>query len=447
MLSIQEHISPFRLADRLAFHILWLYCLLWPVWAASEAHDSIRFYGFRLAHLVLAGIFFLAFVSVPIKKSMILSLRPLYLLIFYAVLTLIWTSNLRYGTWIIINLFSVIVFAQILSEEPKRQRRVQLAFLVGVTILVVLALLSSGFNIFGQFRFYMNRIQFAIICAIALVFVTARFFHKWQTREVLSAGVTINAILMLLFGAVLFLSGSRTALVAGLFGIAAVALFQISSMGKLKVLPLRFFLVGATVSIALVFMQSFVDRRDYILIDRYARPILERDFSARNLLVIASARYIVSSPQIALIGGGSGSFDQGIVEYLDRPLFLHAIEQGRRNRRRPYPHFAAHNDFLRVFCEEGLIGLLLFTIFYLRIWKSCLANDLHSRIPVRLGIFVALFVSSLGIDVLNFELYPIVMAMVIAPLCLTAHPTRAGEGVPQRSACPASPRKYNNNKR
>ncbi len=425
MHELQRQLSPFRLADRLAFVVLCSYWFSWPLWYTSVANEFVRLAGFRASDLLLAVVFGLSGGTLLLRRTRSPALRPLLILICYGAVSLTWTPEFKIGLWILINFASVIVFTKILSNDPRRQRYAQLSFLAGVTVTVASVVLRPRLDVLQEYPLSMNRNDFAALCAVATVMIAASLFSELRLKRVLSMRFAANLTLCLLFGNAVFFSGSRTGLAAALLGTAVILFFRICSKGTLRMSHGRFLAVTLLVSAGVVFVQPFVTTESSLLIERYKSPFTEGDFSVRELIVRASFRYLVASPQTALVGGGIGSFDQRIVRFLDGRLFLHAIRHGRTNPIRPFPHLAAHNDFLRILCELGVIGGLLFFLFYKRAWRACLVNVAPDGSLLRIGLLATLVIASMGSDVINFPLYSVTMAMILAPIGLyrTGHRT------------------------
>ncbi len=62
------------------------------------------------------------------------------------------------------------------------------------------------------------------------------------------------------------------------------------------------------------------------LLERYEEGFLRGDLSGRDMVWRAGVKYFASSARIVFVGGGLGSFDESVVEYLDRPLYQVALQ-------------------------------------------------------------------------------------------------------------------------
>jgi O-antigen ligase len=215
---------------------------------------------------------------------------------------------------------------------------------------------------------------------------------------------------------VIVLTGSRTGIVAVIAGASIVLFVRRDSSRRLRIWHSRLALIPVVAILGTLVVVPLMQSRSASLLERYEEGFFKGDLAGRDTVWKAGARYFASSPRLMLLGGGLGSFDESVVDYLSKPFRDVALEMSALDPSRPYPNFAAHNDFVRLGCDLGIVGLVFFLAFYVEVGRAChrAAVDVHGTV-LQLALFVTLIVSSMALDLVTFPVYAIVLALVIAP--------------------------------
>lgn len=413
--------SPFVLADRTAFVFLTLYFLFWPIWYASEDKLSVRAGSLRIEHLIVIAILILSVGTLGRRWSRMSGSWALFLLVSYGSSTLLWSVDVKEGLLVILNLTSVLIFAQILARNALRQRIARLSFLAGLVLMTAIGVSRAEVPSVSDFRLLfpvgIDSNQFAVQIAMGVVILAAvavsgsrgdgmRFLRFWGS-------LTLG---LLLVGAVV-ISGSRTGILAVVAGSSLVLLVRKDSSGRLQLWHRRLAWAPAVAVVAILGVGPLMASKSASLLERYEEGFFKGDLAGRDMVWRAGAKYFASSAKVVLVGGGLGSFDESVVDYLGRPLYQVAVEMAAENPSRIDPAFAPHDDLLRIACDLGLIGLVLFVTFYVQVGLACVwtpAADHEAILP--LALLATVIVGGMGIDLVSFPVYPIALALVIAPL-------------------------------
>jgi O-antigen ligase len=421
--------SPFVLADRAAFIVLVLYFVFWPIWYVSEDKLSARAGDFRIEHLIVAVIFALSLGTLSRRWWRTPGSWALFLLVSYGAFTLIWSVNVKEGLLVILNLTSVFVFAQILARNPLRQGIARLCFLAGLVLMTAIGVSRAEAPTAHDFRLLfpvgIDPNQFAVQIAMGVVIVTAMIVSDSKDGRIRYIRFWSSLTLSLLLAGVVVLSGSRTGILAVIAGSSLLLLLRKDSSGKLRVWHRRLAWAPALALVGILGVQPLMASKSASLVERYEEGFFKGDLAGRDMVWRAGVRYFGSSRRNVLIGGGIGSFDESVVDYLDRPLYQVALQMAAANPSRLGPSFAPHDDLLRVACDLGLIGLVLFIAFYIQLGLACVstaASDHGATLP--LALLATVVVGGMAIDLISFPVYPIALALIIAP-CARTHTWRA----------------------
>jgi O-antigen ligase len=275
---------------------------------------------------------------------------------------------------------------------------------------------SSGEGLRLIFPAGIDANQLAVHGAIVIVILAAEVITSLEVDGASSLQFWGALGLMLSLAVVTVLSGSRTGNLAALAGMSLVLFVRRRASGKLSISHGSLIVIPALALVGIMVAYPLMASKSGSLLERYREGFFKGDLSGRDMVWRAGVSYFSSSPKIMVLGGGLGGFDESVVDYLDKPLFEVAVRMGIANPYRPYPYFAAHNDFLRLACDLGIVGLSLFIAFYVQITRACLripAVRHESILP--LALICTLFLGALGIDLVNFPLYPIVLALAVSP--------------------------------
>jgi O-antigen ligase len=421
-----EMFSPLVLADRAVFVLLCIYFFFWPVWYASEEKLSVRIGEFRIEHLAVVVLMLLGLASLMRRRSFIPGFWPLCGLLIYGASALAWSVNPKAGALVLLNFFSVFFFAEILARNRRRQWSAMVFFLAGLLLMLVVSVIRAEVPGASDFRLVfpegIDPNQLAVQGAMAVVILTYVAVAKSKAgggSAVWSWGAFLLGLPVV---GVIVLTGSRTGIVAVIAGASIVLFLRNDSSRGLRIWHSRLTLIPLGAVLGTLLIVPLMQSRSAPLLERYEEGFFKGDLAGRDDVWKASATYFASSPRLMLLGGGLGSFDQSVVDYLSEPLREIAIAMGAINPSRPYPYFAAHNDFVRLGCDLGIIGLALFLAFYVELGRACFRAAVAVRGSVlQLALFVTLIVSSMALDLVTFPVYAIILALVIAP-CVKHRP-------------------------
>ncbi|HUJ32981.1 MAG TPA: O-antigen ligase family protein [Candidatus Acidoferrum sp.] len=384
-----------------------------------------------MEHLIVASVFLLTLGTIVRRRwSSTPGTTALLLLICDGALTLAWTINLKEGALVLLNLASVIVFVQVLASNPLRRTIARFSFLGGLVIMSAVGIARADSPTVDDFRFLfpagIDPNQFAVQAAIAVVILAsmAAADPKGRASHRIRSSLLL-AFIVALSGAVI-LSGSRTGVLAAAAGCSVVLLLARSDSGQLRLRRRRLAWLPALALLVVLVAPSLMNSNSATLLERYEAGFVRGDLDGRDMVWRAGARYFASSTRIIVIGGGLGSFDESAVSYLSAPLYKVALHMAAVNPSRVDPYFASHNDLLRIACDLGVVGLALFVTFYAQAALGCIgiaAKGDASTLP--LALLVTLLVGGMAIDLVSFPVYPIVLALVLAPSA------NVREGVPE----------------
>jgi O-Antigen ligase len=426
ILKYAEMFSPFILADRAAFVLLCVYFLFWPVWYASESKLLVRIGEFRVEHLAIVIVMFFAAGTLIRNRSSVPGLLPLSLLSIYGAFALTWSVNPKAGALILLNFLSAFVFAEVLARSRRRQWMAVFFFLIGLILMLALSVIRAEVPGASDFRLVfpegIDPNQLAIQAAMAVVILTYIAVADSEAAGRASLRIWGGILLGLPTLGIIVLTGSRTGIVATIAGASLVLFVRKDASKGLRIWHGRLALIPVTAVLAILVVVPLMQSKSAPLLERYEEGFFKGDLNGRAGVWKAGASYFASSPKLMLLGGGLGSFDESVVDYLNGPLREVAIAMGAINPSRPYPYFGAHNDFVRIGCDLGIVGLGLFLVFYVALGRACFRGAIAANGGVlQLALFITLIVSSMALDVVNFPVYAIVLALIIAP-CIEHQP-------------------------
>lgn len=421
--------SPFVLADRAAFILVALYFVFWPIWYVSEDKLSARIGNFRIEHFIVMAILLLSLGTFIRRWTRMPGTWALFLLVGYSAITLLWSIDAKEGALIILNLASVFVFAQVLAGHPQRLRIARLSFLVGLIFMAAFGVSRAEAPTASDFRLLfppgIDPNQLAVQIAFAVMILTSVTVSHSEGVKMRTVRFWGSLVLSVLLAGVVVLSGSRTGILAVIAGSSLLLLLRKDSSGRLRVWHRRLAWAPALALVGILGVQPLMASKSASLLERYQEGFFKGDLAGRDMVWRAGVNYFSSSTRNILAGGGVGSFDESVVDYLDRPLYQVAVQMAAVNPSRLNPYFAPHNDLLRIACDLGIIGLTLFVIFYVQLGMACMAKasaDRGATLP--LALLATVLVGGMAIDLVSFPVYPIVLALIIAP-CARTHAWRA----------------------
>lgn len=208
---------------------------------------------------------------------------------------------------------------------------------------------------------FANRNHFALFLAVGVVLALS-----WAFRGETSPWTAAAAFgLLMVFALMILATGSRSGVVLGLAGIALTLLFfRRRAVHQLKAIPRKIALsvagVGVAVLIGVVWLSIALDRA--VSIDRVAASENVADLRLQIWPIVLDM-----AQSYFPVGTGFGSFD---------PVFRITEPDALLN---PQYINMAHNDWLQIFLEGGLIGLIFFvaalTWFVLRSFRAWRSAD------------------------------------------------------------------------
>lgn len=331
-------------------------------------------------------------------------LYPLAAFVLLNFVQLLWSSDFEKGLFfaaISIYLATVMMVLAGYIRNPYTWNEVQRwylwsTYLTGtiVTILAVLQLVGASQNLADLFYagrprgFFKDPNVAGAFAVSGLMFVASQLLFRARS----SWGSLFIPGILLLGGVVL--SFSRGALLS-----ATVGLIFLIVIG-LIVRHIRFVFVV----IMIVFSAIMVPTTRLVLdlfhqTPRFLGPT-EYDVSGRFVAWAAGFRVFSQAPW----GIGPGQFEEGVAEYFD--------------------YYSAHNTFLRVLVENGLIGLaLLLTVILAVLWMGwkavLLSRDMEDRKLLAdsawlVSSLIAIIVESMVIDTLHWRHFWVLMGFTVA---------------------------------
>jgi len=227
--------------------------------------------------------------------------------------------------------------------------------------------------------------------------------------------LTLTAAALMLICTGIVLTRTRAAWIAGFFAYAMMSVFVAKGKRRalLAVIPLLL--------VAIILIPRFgLGERLWSLADTQSLPVRFRAEVWRATLEACRDRPIT--------GWGPGTYSKTLSRYRHfMPVLAVAPEKTS------FTHLAhAHNEFLQVFCELGIVGLLAFVILLWSCLKhsyACLKRD--SASPVDFGLWVgtgailidALFSSSLRMGIGYVYLW-VCLGVMAGTRVVTAEPPR-----------------------
>lgn len=303
-----------------------------------------------------------------------------------------------------------LLFAAALSRtEHWRTATILLALVVAASLLGLVQFSGGRFNhplvndVAGSVSAsFANRNHFALFAAIGCILAPAWAFHeegraKWKPLAALC--------LIVLFALIILATGSRTGMLVGVLGIVLGLLNvrrQIAS--RLRRLPRRWAvaLIGSAAGllIAAVILSVTLDRA--VSVDRAAVLELGEDLRLRALPVIVEMAKLYFP-----FGSGLGAFDPAY--RIHEPSALLGIAYLNH----------AHNDWLEVVLDAGLLGVLLLgSAVAWWLWRSAAVwtgrNTREGTLP-RTGSGILLLVMAASVTD-----YPARTPMIMAVVVLAA---------------------------
>jgi O-antigen ligase len=329
---------------RSAFLFLWLLVFSVP-W-----EDSILLPGFgtaaRLIGVVAFGFGVLGIVERGYMKWPSPGFVLLTVFVAWSAATYFWSINpeataVRIGTYCQLLGLAFLIF-QFCSDGQRLARLIQ-AYLLGTfvsslgTIVHFYLKREAGYQRYAATGFGAN--DLGVTLALSLPFsyqmsVASRGVRRWLYR--LHLVVTITAIL---------LTASRTALVASLLALGIVPVTALLRGSRAVAATL---VAGGIVFGAVCFI---VPVTSWQRLNTLTTDAIEGTMGDRRAIWEAGLHVFPSQP---LLGVGSGAYEDSVAPIIGRPNTV--LPNGM------VTHFVAHNTYLSILVECGLVGLSIMTV-------------------------------------------------------------------------------------
>ena len=255
-----------------------------------------------------------------------------------------------------LQLLAMIWLIWELCDSKEDFLRLMQAFVLGlfVSIYDMLSVYLSfdyGYDRITAGEFNAN--QIAIYLALGIPFA---WYMLLQNRRTIF--YWFNAVYLPLAAFCLILTGSRTGMIVGLVGLSIIpfTFFRLNVTGKKTILAL---FAGILIFMTFNYQQIMPNIEHNIerLIETQ-QQIEGGHISGRGSIWRAGVRVFTENP---IMGVGSGSFGISIIEYHGR-------------------HMSAHNTYLAVLVEGGMIGFIIFLFVLLVVFIPVLYIDPLDRI-------------------------------------------------------------------
>ena len=162
---------------------------------------------------------------------------------------------------------------------------------------------------------------------------------------------------------IIVLTGSRTGIVATIAGASLVLFVRKDASNGIRIWHGRLALIPVTAVLGILVVVPLMQSKSAPLLERYEEGFFKGDLNGRASVWKAGLMYFASSPKLMLLGGGLGASTNPWWTIWATTLREVAIAMGAINPSRPYPYFGAHNDFVRIGCDLGIVGLSYFLRF------------------------------------------------------------------------------------
>lgn len=317
-----------------------------------------------------------------------------------------WDSLVRAIPWVLAPL-SVVLLRR--EEDDLTVFYSKIASVISILILPFLLItlleisglyLSEEYNHLAtyQFRFtFGNRNQFCELLALIVPLLTVGVFYsnkKWQKR------FFYLVIFLIYLTATLLMNRAVILVLYGVYPISLVLLYLQKREGsKRKKAYAGLFLL---LMLGLTVVASPLRKKIPVL-----KNILETGYGSGNERIRIWSNSIDLWKEEPVFGQGSGDWK---IEILKTPLeFTKASESTVFYQR-------AHNDFIQVLVENGIFGLLLFTVFFILGLRSIFKSNLEkpAKILMAAGVVAYLLISNFSFPIEKVELL-LLLFLFLAP--------------------------------
>lgn len=327
--------------------------------------------------------------------------KPIFIYLLFGCLSLTWTINI-YQSILALPLFIVgpILFYVITNSVKKQQaidRLLLLIIAVGTCMGAygILQYLGIDFGfwggnigrnkvmgLFGNVNYFAEYLILPLSLTIGLILSKNKVFNQ-----------IFLLIALLVISTALFLTFTRGSYLAIAISIPVMLLFYYrgaisESHKKYYKKIILYFILFAIIALAIIYIPHPLNREDSTLGKLRSRVTIESLTSGSSILRrIATWKFTwMMIEDYTLLGSGLGTYDYHTLKY-------QAEFFNKNNNRDIYPHgFAAqaHNEYLQMWAELGIIGLLFFLgilFFYYRnvFYYIHKANDKQKALIISLA--------------------------------------------------------------
>ena len=148
-----------------------------------------------------------------------------------------------------------------------------------------------------------------------------------------------------------------------------------------------YFLFLMLVPVGFIIYSYVTEKTNGMIVQRYE----QNGSSGRNLLIMAGWTLFKSQP---LAGIGTGNFNSVVAE-----MGLYGVSSG------------AHNEFIRVAAEDGVLGFLTYGLFYIVLFYEILRRD---KIAREYAIYFLMFFCLICVhNALKISLQPLILLLAV----------------------------------
>lgn len=370
-----------------------VYCALIPlenVLAASLGGSVNKYIGIAI---IISILIWKSYSSSRLNFS-IRGLLPILSFAFFALLSVAWTTGETGNSYYNIML-NMTVFTIVFVQYPIREDELVYTYVLMVIVGIVLSLLlitgsqfASINNIsggrmtltFGGLQIDNNNLAVSlfipIVCSVNFIINSNRLIVK-----------LINSASLILMMYAVLVTGSRGGLLAGVVGLTVYAIKNSNTVRVRTII-----LWAALGGILLILIQYFLSEG---LSGRFSiADVIQSGGTGRTIIWSHCLdAYKNSNPFRQLFGYG----------YSMEAQILHQTWG---------PYTSAHNDFLQVLLDLGLIGEFLYVSFWINSIKQALKTERY----VVLALVIVMLVSSLSMEVLVKKMFWLVVYLNIVPI-------------------------------
>ena len=379
--------------------------------------------GMRSSRLLGMLVLLMAGLALLLRRTVVLAQFHRRLLLFYAwaFWTTAWAINpglAAFGFWIMLKGLLLLLAVWQISHQPRDYDRYLDLFVAGFIVSLLLTLPGPVAEIFnratpGAMRFsgsLANPNVYAQMIAITLPLSIVRLRSSTDPRVRLCHGLFLALGIVAVLG-----SGSRGGLVCMVFALGAMFLLERDNR-------LRGFVLAGVVAVGLLAASGLLPISTAALerLGTLGQELTEGTWSSRKPIWEGGLQVLLDNP---LLGVGLSNFNRALA-----PLFGEAK--------------AAHNTYLDIATETGLIGLTLFLLAFAALYRRVTLLA-HLGNPGARIAFFTLCISALGTGHGHSQLTYCLLALMFGlgwvprAAAASAYPAAAEDGSAPEPAGPA----------